>query len=137
MMKTLLSKREGGSMGKNYRILIIDDSKETVEGLGSFFRDKYDVLTAYNGLDGIKEFDRSDGCVDLVLTDLVMPDISGIGVISVIKKKSPELPIIAMTGWGEHPGALARDAKADLVMNKPFELEDLDRSVTELLARKS
>jgi DNA-binding response OmpR family regulator len=124
-------------MGKNYRILIIDDSKETVEGLGSFFRDKYDVLTAYNGLDGIKEFDNSDGCVDLVLTDLVMPDISGVGVISVIKKKSPELPIIAMTGWGEHPGALARDAKVDLVLNKPFELEDLDRHVAELLARKS
>jgi CheY-like chemotaxis protein len=124
-------------MGKNYRILIIDDSKETVEGLGSFFRDKYDVLTAYNGLDGIKEFDNSDGCVDLVLTDLVMPDISGIGVISVIKKRFPDLPVIAMTGWGEHPGALARDAKVNLVLNKPFELEDLDRHVAELLARKS
>jgi response regulator RpfG family c-di-GMP phosphodiesterase len=73
-------------MGKNYRILIIDDSKETVDGLGSFFRDKYDVVAAYNGLDGIKEFDNSDGCVDLAITDLVMPDISGIGVISVIKK---------------------------------------------------
>ena len=124
-------------MGKNYRILIIDDSKETIDGLGSFFREKYDVLTACNGLDGIKEFENGDGCVDLVLTDLVMPDISGIGVISVIKKKSPELPIIAMTGWGEHPGALARDAKVDLVLNKPFELEDLDRHVAELLARKS
>jgi hypothetical protein len=42
-----------------------------------------------------------------------------------------------MTGWGEHPGALARDAKVDLVLNKPFELEDLDRHVAELLARKS
>jgi len=124
-------------MGKNYRILIIDDSKETVEGLGSFFRDKYDVLTAYNGLDGIKEFENGDGCVDLVLTDLVMPDISGVGVISVIKKRFPDLPVIAMTGWGEHPSALARDAKADLVLNKPFELEDLDWHVAGLLARKS
>ena len=124
-------------MGKNYRILIIDDSKETVKGLEAFFSEKYEVSTACNGLDGIKEFDNSDGCVDLVLTDLVMPDISGIGVISVIKKKSPELPVIAMTGWGEHPGAMARDAKVDLVLNKPFELEDLDRHVAGLLARKS
>jgi DNA-binding response OmpR family regulator len=124
-------------MEKNYRILIIDDSKETVKGLEAFFRDKYDVLKAYNGLDGIKEFDNSDGCVDLVLTDLVMPEISGIGVITVIKKKSPKLPVIAMTGWGEHPGAMARDAKVDLVLNKPFELEDLDMHVAELLARKS
>jgi len=124
-------------MEKKYRILIIDDSKETVNGLEAFFSEKYEVSTACNGLDGIKEFDNSDGCMDLVLTDLVMPDISGIGVISVIKKKSPELPIIAMTGWGEHPGALARDAKVDMVLNKPFELEDLDRHVAELLARKS
>jgi DNA-binding response OmpR family regulator len=124
-------------MGKDYRILIIDDSKETVNGLESFFSEKYEVSTAYNGLDGIKEFENNDGCVDLVLTDLVMPDISGVGVISVIKKKSPEMPIIAMTGWGEHPGALARDAKADLVLNKPFELEDLDRHVAELLVKKS
>ena len=39
--------------------------------------------------------------------------------------------------WGEHPGALARDAKADLVLNKPFELEDLERHVAELLVKKS
>ena len=124
-------------MEKKYRILIIDDSKETIDGLESFFSEKYEVSTAYNGLDGIKEFDKSDGCLDLVLTDLVMPEISGIGVITVIKKRFPDLPVIAMTGWGEHPGAMARDAKVDLVLNKPFELEDLDRHVAELLARKS
>ena len=124
-------------MEKNYRILIIDDSKETVKGLEAFFSEKYEVSTACNGLDGIKEFNKSDDCVDLVITDLVMPEISGIGVITVIKKRFPDLPVIAMTGWGEHPGAMARDAKVDLVLNKPFELEDLDRHVAELLARKS
>jgi len=124
-------------MGKNYRILIIDDSKETVKGLEAFFSEKYEVSTACNGLDGIKEFDNSDDCVDLVITDLVMPEISGIGVITVIKKKSPKLPVIAMTGWGEHPGAMARDAKVDMVLNKPFELEDLERHVAELLVKKS
>ena len=124
-------------MGKKYRILIIDDSKETVDGLEAFFSEKYEVSTAHNGLDGIKEFDKSDGCLDLVITDLVMPEISGVGVISVIKMKSPKLPVIAITGWGEYSGALAKNAQADLVLNKPFELEDLDRHVAELLARKS
>ena len=124
-------------MGKDYRILIIDDSKETIDGLESFFSEKYEVSTACNGLDGIKKFNKSDDCVDLVITDLVMPEISGIGVITVIKKKSPKLPVIAMTGWGEHPGAMARDAKVDMVLNKPFELEDLERHVAELLVKKS
>jgi DNA-binding NtrC family response regulator len=71
-----------------------------------------------------------------VITDLVMPYISGVGVISIIKKKYPGTPVIAITGWGEHPGALATEAEADLVLDKPFELPDLDNHVKELLEKR-
>jgi DNA-binding response OmpR family regulator len=118
-------------------LLIIDDSKETVAGLKSFLGQKYDVLTAYNGLDGLKEFEKNEKIIKLVITDLVMPEISGVGVISIIKKKYPGVPVIAITGWGEHPGALATEAEADLVLDKPFELADLDRHVSDLLAGKA
>jgi DNA-binding NtrC family response regulator len=118
------------------RILVIDDSKETVAGLQSFFNNKYDVLTAENGLDGLKHFEEVDNGIDLVITDLVMPDISGVGVISIVKKKYPGIPVIAITGWGEHPEALATEADADLVMEKPFELSELDKHVTDMLAEK-
>ena len=124
-------------MAKKYRLLVIDDSKETVAGLKSFFGQSYDVLTAFNGLDGLKTFEQNEKNIDLVITDLVMPEISGVGVISIIKKKYPGTPVIAITGWGEHPGALATEAEADLVLDKPFELTDLDRHVKELLAKKS
>jgi len=123
-------------MTKKYKLLVIDDSKETVAGLYSFLSPKYDVLTAYNGLDGLKAFEANEAEIDLVITDLVMPEISGVGVISIIKKKYPGIPVIAITGWGEQPGALATEAEADLVMGKPFELVDLDSHVTELLAKK-
>lgn len=123
-------------MKKKKRLLVIDDSKETVAGLKSFLSQKYEVLTAYNGLDGLKVFESSQGKVDLVITDLVMPEISGVGVISIIKKKYPGTPVIAITGWGEHPGALATEADADLVLDKPFELTDLDRHITDLLGTR-
>jgi DNA-binding response OmpR family regulator len=123
-------------MEEKPRILVIDDSKETVAGLQSFFNNKYDVLTAENGLDGLKQFEEADNGIDLVITDLVMPDISGVGVISIVKKKYPGIPVIAITGWGEHPEALATEADADLVMEKPFELSELDKHVTDMLARK-
>jgi DNA-binding NtrC family response regulator len=123
-------------MAKKHKLLVIDDSKETVAGLNSFLSQKYDVITAYNGLDGLKAFEAYEADIDLVITDLVMPEISGVGVISIIKKKYPGTPVIAITGWGEHPGALATEAEADLVLDKPFELVDLDRHVTELLAKK-
>jgi DNA-binding NtrC family response regulator len=123
-------------MGEKPRILVIDDSKETVAGLHSFFNNKYEVLTAENGLDGLKHFEEDDNGIDLVITDLVMPDISGVGVISIVKKKYPGIPVIAITGWGEHPEALATEADADLVLEKPFELSELDNHVTDMLAKK-
>ena len=124
-------------MTQKQRLLVIDDSRETVAGLQSFLSQKYDVLTAYNGLDGLKTFETSQERIDLVITDLVMPEISGVGVISIIKKKYPGTPVIAITGWGEHPGALATEAEADLVLDKPFELVDLERHVGELLAGRT
>jgi DNA-binding NtrC family response regulator len=123
-------------MGEKPKILVIDDSAETVAGLYSFFDNKYEVLTAANGLDGLTHIEENDTDIDLVITDLVMPDISGVGVISIVKKKYPDIPVIAITGWGEHPEALATEADADLVLEKPFELSDLDKSVSDLLAKK-
>jgi DNA-binding NtrC family response regulator len=123
-------------MGEKPKILVIDDSAETVAGLHSFFINKYDVITAENGLDGLKHFEENESSIDLVITDLVMPDISGVGVISIVKKKYPGIPVIAITGWGEHPEALATEADADLVLEKPFELAVLDEHVMGLLAKK-
>jgi DNA-binding NtrC family response regulator len=72
----------------------------------------------------------------LTLTDLVMPVMSGVGVISRLKLQSPGTPIIAMTGWRAHPSELATKAKADMILMKPFDLDDLDRSVSKLLLAK-
>ena len=123
-------------MKKKHRLLVIDDSKETVAGLEHFFSNNYEVFTAADGMEGLKLFETEDDGFDLVITDLVMPFISGVGVISIIKKKYPGIPVIAITGWGEHPGALATEAQADIVLEKPIELPELDKLVTDLLEKK-
>jgi DNA-binding response OmpR family regulator len=124
-------------MEKKYRLLIIDDSEETVAGLKHFFSNNYKVFTAADGMEGLKYFETEEEGFDLVITDLVMPFISGVGVISIIKKKYPGTPVIAITGWGEHPGALATEAQADIVLEKPIELPELDKLVSELLEKKA
>ena len=81
--------------------------------------------------------EKHKDAIDLIITDLVMPNISGVAVISIVKKKYPDIPVVAITGWGEHPGALATEAHADIVLEKPVELPELDKLVVELLAKKT
>lgn len=121
-------------MAKPIKLLIIDDSEVIVEMLYQFLKSKnYDLMSASNGLDGIKIFNADPDGFDLVITDIVMPNISGVGVISILKNKRPELPIIAITGFGEHPEALAAEAHADVVLEKPIDLNILDEHITTLI----
>jgi len=118
-----------------YRLLIIDDNKEILTALTDFLsKKKYDVVSASDGLDGLKLLETEHQGFDLIITDLVMPNISGVGLISIIKKKFPELPVIAITGWGEHPEALATEAQANRVLEKPFDLSELDTVIRDLLS---
>ena len=78
-----------GQMEKRHQILLVDDSKETVDGLKTYLDQKYEVFTACNGLECLRVLEKNERQPDLVITDLVMPLISGIGLISLLKKQSP------------------------------------------------
>ncbi len=122
---------------KKARLLIVEDNEEVLRSLKKYFEKKqYQVVTASNGLDGLKAFESERDGFDLIITDLVMPNISGVAIISMVKKKSPDIPVIAITGWGEHPESLATEARADLVLEKPIELDKLNSFIDDLLAKR-
>jgi DNA-binding NtrC family response regulator len=124
-------------MNKTFKLLIIDDNKEILDALCEFLsKKKYDITSANNGLEGLKYLENEKQGFDVVITDLIMPDISGVALISIIKKRFPDTLVIAITGWGEHPEALATEAEADHVMEKPFELSELEKSLKKLLSSK-
>ena len=124
-------------MDKAFKLLIIDDDEHVLATLYDFLSDKkYDVISASDGLAGLKLLETEKQGFDLVITDLVMPNISGVALISIIKKRFPDTPVIAITGWGEHPEALATEAQADKILEKPFELSELDRIIKDLLPQK-
>ncbi len=124
-------------MGKSLKLLIIDDNQELLAALYQFLSEKkYDVVSASDGLDGLKLIEAEKQGFDLIITDIVMPNISGLAIISIVKKKYPGIPVIAITGWGEHPETLAVEAQADLVLEKPFDLNELDDLIKDLLSRK-
>ena len=124
-------------MDQSLKLLIIDDDEPVLANLCYFLRDKkYDVTTASDGLEGLKLFENDQQGFDLVITDIVMPKISGIGLISILKKKYPDTPVIVITGWGEYPEAFAAESQADKVLSKPFGLTELDDAINELISSK-
>jgi DNA-binding NtrC family response regulator len=118
-----------------FKLLIIDDSDEILTVLTNFFKKKkFQVVSASNGLDALKLIEEKDAYFDLIITDLVLPNISGVAITTIVKKKFPDTPVIAITGWGEHPESLAKEARADVVLEKPFKLPDVEKLVNQLLS---
>ena len=105
-------------------VLIIDDEKSIRDVLVTFFQENgYDVLTANDGREGIAAFERTP--TDLVITDIVMPRVEGIGTIRQIRKQSRSVKIIAMTGYVDSYLKEAITLGADDSINKPFNTEEL------------
>jgi len=95
----------------------------------------YAVLSAADGMEGLKVLES--GGYDLVITDIVMPFVSGVGVVTALKEKHPDIPVIAITGYGKEPEAAALEKKADLVLAKPVRIAELKKHIETLLAQRS
>jgi len=121
-------------MADPIRLLIVDDNEDIISTFYEFFNSMgYEVKTAIDGFAALKLFRDEALCFDCLITDLVMPNISGVGLISIVKKENPRMKIIAMTGYGDKPGALASEAQADVVLFKPIDLFKIENTVESLL----
>ncbi len=120
------------------RLLIVDDNEDILSTFYEFFNSMgYEVKTAVDGFAALKILKDKSDAFHCLITDLVMPNISGVGLISIVKKEYPHLKIIAMTGYGDQPGALASEAEADLVLFKPIDLFKIEDKVARLLEKNN
>jgi DNA-binding response OmpR family regulator len=96
----------------------------------------YHVLTASNGREAMQIAEVRD--IDLLITDLVMPEQEGVETIIRIRRKRPGLPIIAMSGAGDARAGtylkIAGNLGANLLLAKPFEHVNLIRAIDGLLS---
>ncbi len=108
-----------------FTILIIDDEENIRNGLGaSFEMDGYDVRLAKDGAEGLSFIAQGD--IDLVITDLRMPGISGEEVLRKVTTESPGIPVIVLTGHGSIDSAVEamRNGAYDF-LTKPLNLDQL------------
>ncbi|MDY6951231.1 MAG: response regulator [Thermodesulfobacteriota bacterium] len=116
-------------------ILVIEDDSDILSVIIKHLKYLgYEVMAASDGMEGLKVLES--GGYDLVVTDIVMPYVSGVGVITAIKEKNPRIPVIAITGYGKEPQMAATEKKADLVLAKPFKMSILRDHIARLLMQK-
>ena len=116
-----------------FTILIIDDEKNIREGLAADFEmDGYNVKVAADGQEGLDYISKGD--IDLVITDLRMPGISGEEVLQKITTQTPGIPVIVLTGHGSIDSAVkAMHNGAYDFLTKPLNLEQLGLIVKKAL----
>ena len=116
-----------------FTLLIIDDEKNIREGLGANFEmEGYNVKLAENGQQGLEFISKGD--IDLVITDLRMPGISGEEVLRKVTTETPGIPVIVLTGHGSIDSAVdaMRNGAYDF-LTKPLNLDQLTMIVKRAL----
>jgi len=114
-------------------ILAVDDENVILELLVDCATlSNYNCFTATDGLEALAVLEKEN--IDLIVSDIVMPNMNGFELLETVRTKWPEVPIVLMTGFsGKLAEALAMHQKADGVISKPFDVPELQKLFTQFL----
>jgi DNA-binding NtrC family response regulator len=109
----------------SHRILVIDDEKSILDTLEILLRGEgFEVALRTKGAEAIEEWEAIDP--DIVLTDIRMPGVSGMDVLTAVREKDPEVPVILMTAQASLQSAIeAVNQGAFYYLQKPFSNDNL------------
>ncbi|MCP4577665.1 MAG: response regulator [Deltaproteobacteria bacterium] len=111
--------------------MILEVAKEVLEHLG------YKVLTAGSGKEAVKIFDDNKDQIDIVLLDMIMPDMSGGDVYDRMKDISPEVKALLSSGYSISGQATEiMDRGCNGFIQKPFKMKELSQKLREILGGK-
>ncbi len=132
--QSLLKKRPVKGSGV---ILIIEDEepfrkicREILEGLG------YQVMEAATGKNAMAIMERHQGDIDLVILDMILPDMAGKDVYHAIRKQTPGMKVLLCSGYAvDGPAGEVLDAGADDFIQKPFTMAAISEKIQSLMRR--
>lgn len=127
--------REGD--GRGGTILLVEDSDVVREVIVRMIEEGgFTVLPASCGEDALSISRRKDVSIDLLLTDIVMPEVSGVELADRLERERPDMRILFMTGYAEevvmNEGILGKGREC---IGKPFTPEQITKRVREILSR--
>lgn len=121
---------------RKFRILVVDDERRMVGFIRlNLEQDGFEVIEAYNGMEALNRL--RDSLPDLVLLDVMMPDIDGFEVLRTIRELG-QVPVIMLTAKGEEDDIIkGLELGADDYVTKPFSPRELVSRVKAVLRRGS
>lgn len=116
-------------------ILIIDDEKFILDSTSEMLNILgYNVLQAQNGQDGINNYLEKGGSIDLVILDMIMPEMSGPQVLKHLREINPEIKVIFSSGYIMQSESMNfTEYEISSFMRKPYSITDLSKTVHEAL----
>ena len=124
-----------------HTIVVVDDVPEVRNGISVILEaEGFDVRQANNGLEALEQVDET---VDLVVTDILMPEIDGIELCQKLKDAYPELKLILISGGGRQPAidsnydyleVAKKLTGVETILKKPFNPEELLKIINSQLA---
>jgi CheY-like chemotaxis protein len=123
------------------KILVVDDEPFVRDMMTAMIKPAgYDVVEAVNGAEAFNVCKKE--AVDLIITDIVMPEKNGIDLIMNVKKEYPDIPIIAVSGGGGITGRydyleIAKLVGANNILKKPFEIDELRSAVSNAIENQT
>lgn len=121
---------------KQIKILVIDDEEEMSKAIAKYLSE-YQIVTAGNGKEGLELVKAENP--DLIISDIVMPEMEGIEFITKLNKSRKHIPVIMMSGneIGKKYLNAANLLGAAVVIEKPFDFETLRRHVKRILNKNA
>lgn len=117
-------------------ILAVDDDQAVLALLETALRAAgYNVLTATGGREAIQVFENAGGAIDLLLTDVIMPDLTGPVLAERLRSRQPDLQVLFISGF--HDAELVQrfvTQRGFTLLPKPFAMDALLRVVQESLS---
>jgi CheY-like chemotaxis protein len=122
--------------GRGQRILVVEDDEITLDAIRDLLEaQNYDVATAVNGLEALQLLEIVKDNFDLVVSDVVMPEMGGVAMYSEMSRRWPDLKVLFVTG---HPLEVENQSILEESgvswMQKPFSVPEFFQTVESLLA---
>jgi len=132
------NKPAGDTLRGTETVLFVDDEDMIIEVAEELFEQLgYKVLTAGNGREAIETYEKNKERIDMVLLDMIMPDMSGGETYDKLKEINPDIKVLLASGYSMNGTATEiMDRGCNGFIQKPFKMKEFSQKLREILNQK-